>query len=72
MTESEFIRALGRRIARLRHQHNFSQERLAAETGLDRVAIAYIETGKRRPNITSLYKIAQALDIDIARLFSDL
>lgn len=72
MAEDDFIRALGRRIAKLRHQHNFSQERLAAETGLDRVAIAYIETGKRKPNVTSLFKIAQALEIDMAELFTDL
>lgn len=72
MNDDEFFYALGRRIARLRTQHGFSQERLAAECGLNRVAIAYIETGKRRPTIASLLKIARALDTTIADIFRGL
>lgn len=70
-SEAEFFANLGRRIAELRRQHGFTQEALAAKTGLDRVAIAYIETGKRTPRASSLYKIAVGLDIDINELFKD-
>jgi len=49
-----------------------TQERLAADASLDRVAIAYIETGKRKPKVTSIYKIAKGLGIDVVDLFKDL
>ena len=70
--EDEFMRSLGKRIASVRKQKGFTQEQLAAEAELDRVAIAYIETGKRRPKVSSIYKISAAMNVDPAYLFRDL
>lgn len=70
-SEAEFFDQLGKRIVALRKERGLTQEKLAAKTGLDRVAIAYIETGKRTPRASSLYKIAVGLEIDINDLFKD-
>lgn len=71
-TESQFLTALGRRIAHIRKDKGITQEKLAADTGLDRVAIAYIETGKRKPKVTSVYRIACGLNIEVVELFKDI
>jgi transcriptional regulator with XRE-family HTH domain len=64
--------ALGKRVAEVRKSKGVTQEQLAALTGLDRVAIAYIETGKRMPRVTSIYKIAVGLGVDVSELFRGL
>jgi transcriptional regulator with XRE-family HTH domain len=40
-----------------------SQERLAQESGLDRSYISLLERGIRQPSLTTILKIAQALDL---------
>lgn len=70
--EQDFVNKLGKRIATLRKSKGVTQEKLAQETNLDRVAIAYIETGKRNPTATSLNKIAKALNIKLTDIFKDL
>jgi transcriptional regulator with XRE-family HTH domain len=47
--ELRFLNSLAKRIAELRKGKHMSQEVLAEEAGIDRVALANIETGKRRP-----------------------
>jgi transcriptional regulator with XRE-family HTH domain len=52
---------LGQRLRRLRQAAHFTQERLAAETGLAVSNIRNWEQGHRTPNIFALLKIARAL-----------
>jgi transcriptional regulator with XRE-family HTH domain len=40
-----------------------SQERLAQESGLDRSYISLLERGIRQPSLTTILKIAKALDL---------
>lgn len=70
--EKEFLDKLMHRIAQIRKDKAITQEQLAAETGLDRVAIANIETGKRRPTVTTIYRIAKGLGVKIEDLFKNL
>lgn len=70
--EDRFIEELGKRIAQVRKAKGITQEHLAAEAGLDRVAIAYIETGKRKPKVTSIYRISIGLDVKVEDLFKGL
>ena len=51
-----------------RQKYGLSQEELALKSGLSRNAIWKIESGRVSPTITSLEKIAQALDMDFATL----
>jgi transcriptional regulator with XRE-family HTH domain len=70
--EQTFLDTLMRRIAKIRKEKSITQEQLAAETDLDRVAIANIETGKRRPTVTTIYRIAEGLGVKVEDLFKGL
>lgn len=67
--ETVFLNTLARRIAFIRRSKGFTQEKLSAESGIDRVAIANLETSKRRPTVTTLYRLAEALEVDITEFF---
>lgn len=65
----KFLNNFAQHIAAIRRSKGVTQEKLAELTNLDRVAIANIETGKRRPTLTTVYKIAVALNITLKELF---
>ena len=69
---SQFIKAVGQRISELRKKKGLSQEALASKIGIDRVAVGYIEQGRRRPSLNTIYSIAEALEIRVADLFKGL
>lgn len=60
---------VGRRIRDIRTSQKLSQEKLALKAGIDRTYLAGIESGKRNATITSLEKIAIALEVKIKDLF---
>ena len=53
------------RLARLRKIKGFSQDRLSKVSGVSRVTIARIETGKSSPNLKTLELIANALKVPV-------
>lgn len=63
---------LGKRIIAARSAKAMSQEKLAAESGIDRTHMGFIEQGRRKPTLSTLVKIASALDIKLERLFKGL
>lgn len=70
--EEKMLDALSRRIAVLRKAKGFTQERLASESSMDRVALANIETGKRRPTVTTILRLAIALGVEPKEFFDKL
>lgn len=62
-TETAFLNHVAQRLAMLRREHRLTQHQLAERSGLDRVTIANIETGLRRPTVTSIYRISQGMGI---------
>ena len=62
------LSSFGKRVAELRRRSNLTQQQLADKTGMSLVSIAYIETGKRWVRLTTLDKIAQALDVEMSEL----
>lgn len=64
-----FTEKLGRKIQELREAKGYSQERLAYLADMDRVSIGYIEQGRRTPKISTLYKLAKCLNVDVADFF---
>ncbi|MEJ0072756.1 MAG: helix-turn-helix transcriptional regulator [Candidatus Saccharibacteria bacterium] len=65
--------AIGRRIVDARKQRGISQEKLAAESGIDRSHLGFIEQGRRRPTIaTLLNKITKALGLSLEKVFRGL
>ncbi len=60
---------IGDKIKRLREKCGLTQDQLASKTGMHRVSIAQIETGRRPfPTMQSRKKIAKALKLDIRDL----
>ena len=56
------------KLATIRKDADMSQEKLAALSGVHRVTIARIETGKISPTVGTLVKLAKALDVDVSEL----
>ncbi|QMV18093.1 helix-turn-helix domain-containing protein [Granulicella sp. 5B5] len=55
----------------LRHARNLSQRQLAARMNVPRTYISKIENGKAMPTLSSLERLARALQVDISALLRD-
>jgi transcriptional regulator with XRE-family HTH domain len=55
----------------LRHVRNLSQRQLAGRMGVPRTYISKLENGKAMPTLSSLDRLARALDVDISALLRD-
>ena len=64
-----YLLSLGKRIKEIRLQKKITQTEIAYRCGFDKSNFNTIESGKRNPTITSLLKIAKALDVSIIELF---
>lgn len=56
-------------VRRIRKELGWSQERTAAQAGIDRVTLVHVETGKSSPTVETLRKLAGALGVEIADFF---
>lgn len=63
---------LGERIVEARKTQGMSQELLAANSGIDRSHMGFIEQGRRKPTLSTLFKIAKSLGITLEQLFKGL
>lgn len=63
---------LGKRIVKARNAKGMSQEKLSAESGIDRSHIGFIEQGRRKPTLSTLVKIADSLGMSLEQLFKGL
>jgi transcriptional regulator with XRE-family HTH domain len=55
--------AFGQAIRELREERGISQEAFALKSGIDRSHYGGMERGERNPSLTSIIKIANALDV---------
>jgi transcriptional regulator with XRE-family HTH domain len=55
----------------LRHVRNLSQRQLAARMNVPRTYISKIENGKAMPTLSSLDRLARALEVDMSALLRD-
>lgn len=53
-------------LRRLREERSMTQEDLAFESGVGRVAIAMMETGRRLPTLPTLFRLAGPLGVSPA------
>jgi transcriptional regulator with XRE-family HTH domain len=58
-------------LRQLRVRRGISQDDLAYSSGVERAYVGYLERGMRNPTITTLAKIAKALDIHVSQLFRE-
>ena len=54
--------AFGLVLKRQRNDKGFSQEELAKESGYHRTYISLLERGKKSPSLSTVYRLADALD----------
>lgn len=59
---------LGEKIARLRRKNGWSQEELADKMEVSRQAVSKWESGKTQPDLETLQKIAQVLEVSVEEL----
>ena len=57
------------RIKQIRVEKNFTQEKLAKSAEIALRSLQYYESGKRKPPIDTIYKLAKALDVEVTDLF---
>jgi transcriptional regulator with XRE-family HTH domain len=62
---------IAERIRQLRKQHNLSQGDLETRTGLFRSYISRVENGHTIPDVETLERFANALEVPLYRLFYD-
>jgi len=59
---------LGKHIQKIRQAKDITQEELAEKIGVTQTWITYIETGRNKPNLKMLEKIAKALGVKVKDL----
>ena len=67
---SDIAKQLGQRIRELRNERHMSQEELSFKAGISPAHLGQIERALKSPTIDTVAKIATALDIPVASLFS--
>ena len=72
ITVDVVYKEIGKRIVAARKARNMSQEQLAAVSDIDRSHIGFIEQGRRKPTIATLFKIGKSLHLSLEQLFKGL
>ena len=60
----------GSRVRKLRQQKKMSQLELSQKAQLDLTTINEIENGNREPMLRTIWRIANALNVDLRELFN--
>lgn len=68
-TKDETLRALGKKVQKLRLESNLTQEELAHQLGISRVYMGYIEQGRESPSLKLLMKISRKFKVKVEDLF---
>lgn len=64
-------KAFGKVLQRLRKSRGLSQEELSFNSGLDRTFISRLESGLRQPTISTIIKLAEALNVSAASIVAE-
>ena len=67
---SDITKQVGQRIRELRNERRMSQEEVAFKAGISPAHLGQIERALKNPTIDTIAKIAAALDIPVAALFT--
>jgi transcriptional regulator with XRE-family HTH domain len=69
---SDALALFGERVRSRRHELDLSQEALADRAGLHWTFVGQVERGRRNLSLHNLLKLAEALEIDPAKLVEGL
>jgi len=67
----EYLKKFGKNLKNIRSLKGLSQEELAERSGLHRTYISFLERGQRNPTLTTIYKLASVLDINVRTFFEE-
>ena len=67
--EDTILTSFGKAVRNIRQEKGFSQESFALKAEIHRTYIGGIERGERNPTLTSIFKIARALEVEPEILF---
>jgi len=62
--------AFGEVIRELRKANNFSQERLADLSHIDRSFISLVENGRKQPSLITIFQLAKAFNVSTAKIMA--
>ncbi len=65
------VKAFGQVLRETRKNSGISQEALALICGLDRTFISLLERGQRQPTLSSIFSIAEALEIQPSKMLEN-
>lgn len=66
--DRDLHRSFGKVLKEIRTKKGVSQEQLAFECNLDRTFISLLERGLRQPTLTTLFTLADKLDVPVVTL----
>jgi DNA-binding NtrC family response regulator len=69
--EEQLLRAVGDAVRRLRHERGLTLKQLAERAGLSISQISQVERAESSPSVSSLYRLAVALESRVQDLFGD-
>ena len=64
--------AFGSRVREARLRRGLSQDQLAAHSGLHRAYIGGVERGERNPSLSSIARLAEALEVQVGDLVAEI
>ncbi|HTA62866.1 MAG TPA: helix-turn-helix transcriptional regulator [Bacteroidia bacterium] len=67
--DEEGMSLLAKKLKQVRTEKGFTQEELAYESELTLSQIARIETMKTNPTVSTIFRIARTLDVNVGELF---
>jgi transcriptional regulator with XRE-family HTH domain len=67
-TKSDILKRFGHAVKKARLKAQYSQERLALDTGLDLTTINELEKGHRSPSLITVCKLAKGLSMSVSEL----
>ena len=67
--DSEGLELLASKLKEVRAKKGFTQEELSHQSGLTLSQIARIETMKVNPTVSTIFRIARTLEINVGDLF---
>ncbi len=70
MSENSLQIIIGKNIQKIRESKGISQQELAAKCNFEKSNMSRLEAGRVNPTLSTLEKVAKALDVSLAELFT--
>jgi transcriptional regulator with XRE-family HTH domain len=69
--QNELSNDIGKRLRKLREDHQLSLRELARLSGVSVNALSLIERGQTSPSVSTLYRLVEAMGVSISAIFHD-